>query len=102
MSTPFQGLPGKAKTGHSFEEALAISEYDTLLDEIETAKGHFLRQLNKALDMSLFDLLNDPKRAQDLPLLQLTDQDIERRADCDPQWINELKSMSDISAHDKL
>lgn len=102
MSTAFKGLQGKAKTRYSLEDALAISEYDTLLDEIDTAKGQFLGELNKALGMSIFDLLKDPKRAQTLPLLQLEDQDITTRPDCDPQWINELISVADISAHDRL
>jgi hypothetical protein len=48
--------------------------------------------------MSLFDLLKDPSRAQNLPLLQLKEQDFTTRADCDPQWINELTSMFDRSA----
>jgi hypothetical protein len=77
---------------------LTISDVNALLDEIDAAKGRFLRQLNKALGMSIFELLKDPNRAQSLPLLQLKDQDITTRADCDPQWINELISMSDISA----
>jgi hypothetical protein len=75
---------------------LAVSEYTTLLDEIDATKGRFLRQLNKALGMSLFDILKDPTRAKSLPLLQLTEHDITTRADCDPQWIDELTSMSDI------
>jgi hypothetical protein len=60
------------------------------LDAIEREKGQHLRQLDKALGMNLFDLLKDPKRAQDLPLLQLTEQEIITRADKDPQWINAL------------
>jgi hypothetical protein len=95
---PSSGHRGELKKSYSFEEALAVSEYNTLLDEIDAAKGRFLRQLNKALGMRLFDLLKDPNRAQSLPLLQLKDQDIIARADCDPQWINELTSMSDIPA----
>lgn len=79
---------------------MIVSEYDALLDEIDTAKGRFLRQLNKALGASLFDLLKDPSRAQSLPLLQLRDQDIMTRADCDPQWIGELTSLPDTPAQD--
>ena len=77
-----------------------VSEYNALLDEIDAAKGRFLRQLNKALCASLFDLLKDPNRAQKLPLLQLEGQDIMTRVDCDPQRINELISLSDIPAQD--
>jgi hypothetical protein len=93
VSIAFERLQGRAKT------ATAISEYSTLLDEIDAAKGRFLRQLNKALGMSLFDLLKDPNRPQNLHFLQLKDQDIIIRPGCDPQWINKLTSMSDISVH---
>ncbi|KAK5188672.1 hypothetical protein LTR47_011464 [Exophiala xenobiotica] len=66
-----------------FEEILATSEHGTLLDEIEAVKGRFLRQLNKTLGGSLFDLLEDSSRAQRLPLLKLDDHDIMTRPDCD-------------------
>ncbi|KAK5202572.1 hypothetical protein LTR41_011677 [Exophiala xenobiotica] len=66
-----------------FEEILAASEHGTLLDELESVKGRFLRQLNKTLGGSLFDLLEDSNRAQGLPLLKLDDHDILTRPDCD-------------------
>jgi hypothetical protein len=46
-------------------------------------KGRFLRQLNKTLSGSLFDLLEDLNRAQGLPLLKLNNYDILIRLDCD-------------------
>ncbi|KAK5562630.1 hypothetical protein LTR43_011756, partial [Exophiala xenobiotica] len=73
-----------------FEEILATSEHGTLLDEIEAVKGRFLRQLNKTLGGSLFDLLEDSSRAQALPLLKLDDHDIMTRPDCDQSWINDF------------
>ncbi|KAK6362526.1 hypothetical protein LTS17_012768 [Exophiala oligosperma] len=73
-----------------FEEILATSEHGTLLDEIEAVKGRFLRQLNKALGGSLFDLLEDSSRAQGLPLLKLDDHDILTRHDCDQSWLDDF------------
>ncbi|KAK7889956.1 hypothetical protein LTR67_008420 [Exophiala xenobiotica] len=74
-----------------FEEILATSEHGTLLDEIEAVKGRFLRQLNKTLGGSLFDLLEDSSRAQGLPLLKLDDHDIMTRPDCDQSWIDDFQ-----------
>ncbi|KAK5259477.1 hypothetical protein LTR40_005914 [Exophiala xenobiotica] len=71
-----------------FEEILAASEHGTLLDELESVKGRFLRQLNKTLGGSLFDLLEDSNRAQGLPLLKLDDHDILTRPDCDQSWLD--------------
>ncbi|KAK5262683.1 hypothetical protein LTR96_011790 [Exophiala xenobiotica] len=73
-----------------FEETLVTSEHETLLDEIESVKGRFLRQLNKTLGRSLFDLLEDSSRAQGWPLLKLDDHDIMTRPDCDQSWINDF------------
>ncbi|KAK5562221.1 hypothetical protein LTR43_012178 [Exophiala xenobiotica] len=73
-----------------FEEILATSEHGTLLDEIEAVKGRFLRQLNKTLGGSLFDLLEDSSRAQGLPLLKLDDHDILTRPDCDQSWLDDF------------
>ncbi|KAK5215820.1 hypothetical protein LTR72_011176 [Exophiala xenobiotica] len=73
-----------------FEEILAASEHGTLLDELESVKGRFLRQLNKTLGGSLFDLLEDSNRAQGLPLLKLDDHDILTRPDCDQSWIDDF------------
>ncbi|KAK5214611.1 hypothetical protein LTR72_012229 [Exophiala xenobiotica] len=73
-----------------FEETLATSEHETLLDEIESVKGRFLRQLNKTLGRSLFDLLEDSSRAQGWPLMKLDDHDIMTRPDCDQSWINDF------------
>ncbi|KAK5284009.1 hypothetical protein LTR55_011795, partial [Exophiala xenobiotica] len=73
-----------------FEEILASSEHGTLLDEIELVKGRFLRQLNKTVGGSLFDLLGDSSRAQGLPLMKLDDHDIMTRPDCDQSWIDDF------------
>ncbi|KAK5332285.1 hypothetical protein LTR98_011578, partial [Exophiala xenobiotica] len=73
-----------------FEEILAASELGTLLDELESVKGRFLRQLNKTLGGSLFDLLADSNRAQGLPLLKLDDHDILTRPDCDQSWFDDF------------
>jgi hypothetical protein len=48
--------------------------------------------------MTLSNLPKDPNRAQSFPLLHLEEQDFQTRADCEPQWINELTSMFDRSA----
>ena len=80
----------KPADGNSFEEILAASELGTLLDELESVKGRFLRQLNKTLGGSLFDLLEDSNRAQGLPLLKLDDHDILTRPDCDQSWIDDF------------
>ena len=95
MSTTFAG-PSQKANDFSFEEVLIGSEYNDLLAELDAEKGQFLRQLNKAIGASLFDLLKDPTRAQKFPLLQLEDQEITTRMDCDPQWIKEL--ICDVSA----
>ncbi|KAK5202450.1 hypothetical protein LTR41_011801 [Exophiala xenobiotica] len=42
-----------------FEGILAASEHGTLLDELESVKGRFLRQLNRTPGGSLFDVLED-------------------------------------------
>ncbi|KAK4934607.1 hypothetical protein LTR10_024174 [Elasticomyces elasticus] len=73
-----------------FEEIPATLEHGTLLDEIEAVKGRFLRQLNKTLGGSLFDLLEDSSRAQGLPLLKLDDHDILTRPDCDQSWLDDF------------
>jgi len=64
--------------------------------EIESLKGRFLRQLNKALGDGLFDLLEDPSRAQGLPLLEMDTHDIMTRADCDQKWIDEFGGHQNI------
>lgn len=61
-----------------------MSEHESLLDEIESVKGRFLRRLNAALDIGLFDLLGNATRAQELPLLHLDDQRIDNNT---PDWI---------------
>jgi hypothetical protein len=76
---------------YSFEKTLTNLEYAALLDEIESTKGRFLRHLNKELGGDLFGFLKDSSRAGSLPLLQLDDQEIMKRPDCDPQWVQALK-----------
>jgi hypothetical protein len=76
-----------------------VSEQTILLDEIDRAKGRFLRQLNKAVGGSLFDLLKDSTSARGLPLLRLDDQNIMSRPDCDPQWVNELTCWENTSCN---
>lgn len=95
MSTTF-AQPSQNADGFSFEEVLISSEYNDLLAELDSEKGQFLRQLNRADGGSLFDMLKDPTRAQKLPLLQLEDQEIRTREDCGQQWIDELTIMSNI------
>lgn len=67
-----------------------MSERAALLNEIESLKGRFLRQLNKVLGVGLFDLLEDSTRAQGLRLLELDDHDIMTRPDCDQKWIDDF------------
>jgi hypothetical protein len=78
-----------------------VSEHAALLDEIESLKGRFLRQLNKALGGGLFDLLEDSSRARDLPFLKLDDHDIISRLDCDQKWIDEFSCQENILNTDK-
>jgi len=54
-----------------FEGGLSVSESDALLNVVDIEKGHFLRQLDSALGVSLFELLQDPNRVQSFPLLEL-------------------------------
>ncbi|KIW35837.1 uncharacterized protein PV06_11830, partial [Exophiala oligosperma] len=75
-----------------FEETLTAPEHVALLNAVDTEKGRFLRQLDRALGGSLFELLQDPSRAETLPLLKLDDEEIMTRPDCDPRWVVELTS----------
>jgi hypothetical protein len=74
----------------SFEEILSVSEHMALLNAVDTEKGRFLRQLDHALGGRLFELLQDPSRVRNLPLLKLDDEEMTARPDCDPRWIVEL------------
>jgi len=74
----------------SFEQSLTGPEYTALLNQVDTEKGRFLRQLDHALGGRLFELLQDPSRVQNLPLLELDDEEMAARPDCDPRWIVEL------------
>ncbi|KAK7932780.1 hypothetical protein LTR80_011708 [Exophiala xenobiotica] len=74
----------------TFEEMLSVSEHTMLLNAVDTEKGRFLRQVDRAVGGGLFELLADTNRAQRLPLLKLDDEEIMARSDCDPQWVVEL------------
>ena len=56
-----------------------------LLNAVDTEKGRFLRQVDRAVGGGLFELLADTNRVQRLPLLNLDDEEIMARSDCDPQ-----------------
>ncbi|KAK5332270.1 hypothetical protein LTR98_011596, partial [Exophiala xenobiotica] len=73
-----------------FEEMLSVSEHTMLLNAVDTEKGRFLRQVDRAVGGGLFELLADTNRVQRLPLLKLDDEEIMARSDCDPQWVVEL------------
>ncbi|KAK5219752.1 hypothetical protein LTR47_011440 [Exophiala xenobiotica] len=74
----------------TFEEMLSVSEHTMLLNAVDTEKGRFLRQVDRAVGGGLFELLADTNRVQRLPLLKLDDEEIMARSDCDPQWVVEL------------
>ncbi|KAK4934415.1 hypothetical protein LTR10_024316 [Elasticomyces elasticus] len=74
----------------TFEEMLSVSEHTMLLNAVDTEKGRFLRQVDRAVGGGLFELLADTNRVQRLPLLNLDDEEIMARSDCDPQWVVEL------------
>lgn len=81
-----------ATNTYRFEEGLSTSASSALLNAVDTEKGRFLLQLDRALGGSQFDLLQDSNRVQGFPLLQLDDRVIMARPDCDPRWIEELRA----------
>ena len=70
-------------------------EYAALLDQIECYKGRFLRRLNKELGEDFLGYLKTSGRVVDLPLLQMSDEEMMKISDCDPKWVHALRNQTD-------